>query len=207
MKTKLWQRTLATAAVAGLGLTGPAAWAQNTTAAAAPELSYGAQEVLKLEQAKVSDDVIVSYIRSSGLTYAMTADQIVYLRSQGVSNPVLTAMLGTPGAASTPVPAPSTVAASQPAPAPVQTTAAAPATTVVVPSTPAPTVTYVPDTTYYYDPYYYSYPYYYGWYPGVSLYWGGGWYGGGWHGGWHGGGGGWHGGGGGFHGGGGGWHH
>jgi uncharacterized membrane protein YgcG len=192
----------------------------------APQLSYGVAEVVQLAHANVSEDVIVNYVQSSGNGYGLDANQILYLKQQGVSDRVINAMLNQR----------SRIAAAQTAPPQSSTASSAPTATVVTPTTPAPPVSsssvyVIPDTqTYNYVysypysyPYYYYYPYYgwYGW-PVVSIGWGGywggyhggywgGWHGGGWHtggGGWHGGGGGWHGGGGGWHGGGGGgWHH
>ena len=173
----------------------PAAASEN-----APQLAYGVPQVLQLAQAKVNDATIIAYIKNSGNSYGLNADQIIYLRQQGVSDAVITTMLNQPKpgvAAATPA---------TPAPQPVASTADA---GQVSTATVAPTATYVqtvPETTYYYQPYYqpYYYPYYYGWYPPVSFSfgWGGGYYRGGWHGGGYGGG--WHGGGygGGFHGGG-----
>jgi hypothetical protein len=181
-----------TLALALAGLTVFAANAQTQSDAnAMPQLPGPATEVLKLTQAKVEDDTIRAYIANSKASYSLTADQIIYLKQQGVSTASLNAMLNQPKSE----PAAPATAAYNTAPA------AQPTTTVVQT---------VPATTYYYsDPYYYPayYPAYYGWgYPAVSLSWGwrGGWGDGG---GWHGGGGGWHGGGGGWHGGGGGgWH-
>jgi uncharacterized membrane protein YgcG len=175
----------------------------------APQLAYGVPQVLQLVQAKIGDSTIIAYIRNSGTSYGLNADQIIYLRQQGVSDAVLTAMLQQPrpgtGVAMPSTPAPQPVAA--PASYPAQDYSAAV----------APSESYgqtVPATTYYYQPYDY-YPYYYpygywpyGWNSGITFYYGGGWHGGGHYGGWHGGG--WHGGGyyGGWHGGsfGGGWH-
>jgi hypothetical protein len=78
--------------------TEPASASGQTEAAsaanAAPvKLSYNVADVLKLAQAKVSDNVILAYVKSSGTTYGLNAEQIVYLRSQGVSDGVLAAML------------------------------------------------------------------------------------------------------------------
>jgi hypothetical protein len=215
MKTN-FQALMTALTVAGTLFISVPAPAQDTTVqpamtATVPHLDYGASQILQMAQAKVNDDTLVVYIKNSGNSYALNADQIIYLRQQGVSDAVITTMLNQPrvGLVSPATPA----ATSQP----VTSTA----TTVV--ADPAPTVTYVqtvPATTYYYPDYNYNYapayyPYYsaYGYYPGVSFSfgWGGGWRGGGWHGGyggwhgdnhWHGGGfgGGWHGGGG------GGWH-
>lgn len=187
----------------------------TSTSTTAPPLSYGVSQVLQLSQAKVSDGIIVQYIQNSGTIYALNAKEIVYLKSQGVSDTVLNAMLGqrrritgssepnTPTSSSTAQTA--APAAAQPTVTYVQT---APA---YVPSS---TVYIIPDTQtssyysyYYHRPYYYPYvgPYF-GWgYPGVSLSFGfgdgwGGHYRGGFHSGYRGGfRGGYHGG---FHGGG-----
>jgi hypothetical protein len=170
--------------------------APSVSSQTAPQLSYGVPQVLQLAQAKVSDDIIVTYIHNSGTVYGLDASQIVYLRQQGVSDRVVTAMLNqrnnVPASADqsgTPVPAQTSTAVAQPTVSYVQTI-------------PSSSVYVIPDTqTYNYDAYYYQpyyYPYY-GWpYPGVSLSFGfGGRFGGGFHGG-------------GFRGGsfhGGGWHH
>ena len=230
MKTRnLQSLLLAIAAVTALAFTAGNVAAQDSSATTtaqpaaasqpAPQLSYGVPQVLQLVQAKISDGVIVNYIQNSGTIYSLKADEIVYLKQQGVSDDVLNAMLnqrsrltGSTEAAATP--ANSTTASAQtyapatPAPAVIYDQQTAPPSTVyVIPDT----QTYQYDT-YYYSAYpYYSYPYYggyydYGW-PAVSLSFGwGGYYGGGYHGGGgiRGGGGGFHGGGGGLRGGGGG---
>jgi uncharacterized membrane protein YgcG len=198
--------------------------AQDTTALnASARAPYAVSQVIQLEQAKIGDDTVIAYIRSSGNNYNLSANDILYLRQEGVSDAVLTAMLTQPRASVASVAVPSSY--SQPvAPAP-QYSAAAPAPDTsayandanyadTAPAAPAqPPVTYVqsaPSTYYYpssyYYPYSYSYPYYgysgyYGW-PGWGWgWWGGGWhwgwgYHGGWNTGWHGGwgGGSWHGG-------------
>src|SRR5665647_1501063 len=202
MKTRNLQKMLAVMTVAGLAWSASTVLAQdssgaNTVQPAAvnapvPQLAYGVPQIVQLAQAKVSDDTIIAYIRNSGNGYGLNADQIIYLRLQGVSDAVLSAMLTQPRAG---MPLP-------------------------MPATPAPPVTYVPsipDTTYYSEPYvYYTAPYYYpayAWYPSVTYCygWRGGWHGGwrgsasvwggGWRGGWHGSApsGGWHGGGSGGH--------
>jgi hypothetical protein len=222
MKTRnLQSLLLAIAAVAALAFAAGNVVAQDSTTATAqpaaasqpaPQLSYGVPQVLQLEQAKISDGVIVSYIQNSGTIYSLKADEIVYLKQQGVSDNVLNAMLNQRGRLT---------GSSEPAATTASPTAAS--TQTYAPAAPAPAVVYeqqtaspstvyvIPDTqtyqydTYYYSGYpYYSYPYYggyyYGW-PAVSLSFGwGGYYGGGYHGG----GGGFHDGGGGLRGGGGG---
>jgi uncharacterized membrane protein YgcG len=186
----------------------------------APQLSYGVSEVLQLSQAKVADSVIVSYVQTSGNNYGLNAAQIIYLRQQGVSDPVINTMLNQRTqsaqiAAATTTPAPEAPAVNS---APSATTTATQPAVAYVPAT-ASTVYVVPDTQTYnynawlysrpyygyypYNGYYPYYPYYPAW-PAISLSFGfGGYYGGGYHyhggssGGWHGGGGGgWHGGGG-----------
>jgi len=181
-------------------------------AAPAPALAYGVSQILQLSQAKVDDGIIISYIKSSGNSYGLNADQIIYLRQQGISTGVINAMLSQPAAGviaggGSAVPMPSSPAPQVSYPQqPVQNySAVGPSVSGIDPSAAAAANYYYYQPSYY--PYY-SYPSYYpayGFYPGVSFGWGGRWgpgWGGGWRGGW---GGGWHGGGGGFHGG-GGWH-
>ncbi len=234
MKTNHLQKMVAVIAVAGLAMSastavGPGSSAPDTAQPAAvnapvPQLSYGMAQIVKLAQANVSDDAIMAYIKNSGNSYGLNADQIIYLRQQGVSDAVITTMLNQPR------PGLAVAVPTTQAPPPASSTAYASQDSA---DTVAPPVTYVqtvPATTYYYQPYYY-YPayawcppvtycygwggYYRGYYGGYRGGWHGGWRGGassvGWHGGrfaggWHGGapGGGWHGGGsaGGWHGGG-----
>jgi len=228
MKTQNLQSSLlAIAAVTAFAFMAGDAAAQDSATTAqpvaasqpAPQLSYGVPQVLQLEQAKVSDGIIVSYIQNSGTIYGLKADEIVYLKQQGVSDNVLNAMLNQRSRLTGSTEPATTTASSSTASA--QTYASAAPATTYVQTVPSSTVYVIPDTqTYQYDTWYYggypyySYPYYggyYGW-PAVSLSFGwGGHYGGGWHGGGGyrgGGGGGFHGGGGGsgFHGG-GGFHH
>jgi len=72
----------------------------------------GVQDVVKLSQAGVSDDVILTQIRNNQATYNLTADQIIALKDQGISSAVIKALMGGPAA---PVAAP----VSAPSPAPV----------------------------------------------------------------------------------------
>jgi hypothetical protein len=193
----------------------PAAAQPAAASQAAPQLSYGVSEVVQLAHANVSEDVVVNYIQNSGNAYGLDANQILYLKQQGVSDRIINTMLGQHSRVA---------AAAQTAPQPnysdansaqITTTTPPPAISYVQ-TAPPQTVYVVPDTqtydyyAYYYQPYYYPYygGYYYGW-PAMSFSFGYGGNYGGYHGGWHGGGGwhgsgGWHGGGG-FHGGGG--HH
>jgi hypothetical protein len=205
MKTRNFLRTSITiATITALTLSAGKMSAQNatnasksaqpaTTGQAAPvELSYGVPQVVQLVKANVSDDVILTYIRNSGNGYGLDANQIVYLRQQGVSDTVINAMLSQRTQAAQAAPPPNYSAANS---APAATVVAPPAVTYVQ-TVPSSTVYVIPDTqTYrYYNWYYNPYPYYGGcyWtYPVVSFSfgWGGHW--GGYHGGYYRGGG-WH---------------
>ena len=56
-------------------------------------LSPDLQEVVKLSQAQMTDDVIVNYIKNTGKSFQLSADDILYLKSQGVSQVVIVALL------------------------------------------------------------------------------------------------------------------
>ena len=120
------------AGLAVLGLSGgvatlPAQDGVTTNAPAAavalvptPNLSPSALQVLQLAQAKVSDGTILAFVKGSQDSYNLSATAIIFLRQQGVSDAVLTAMLtpaapmvATNPAPTVPVPVP------QPTPAPV----------------------------------------------------------------------------------------
>ncbi len=176
MKTQRIKKTLLIAAAAVFVWIAWKSQAQDTVAAQA--MPNGVYQVIQLEQAKISDGTIIAYIKSTADTYSLNASQILFLRQQGVSDAVITAMLTQPKAAPANVPV-SPVPAASPAP-PVD------ASTAVVPTATAPaTVTYVqtaPAPVSYYYPYYYPYGYYYGWpHPVVYPWVGAGW---GWRGGW-----------------------
>jgi hypothetical protein len=177
---------------------------------AAPYLSPATTQVLHLTQAKVSDTTIIAYVENSSTMYGLNADQIIYLKQQGVSDGVLNAMLNQSSKVA------AEIANQTPPPNYGQGTPPDQGSTAVVqPTTAAPSAVYtVPDsqTANYnawasqysypnYYPYYAYYPYYYPYYywpVTFSFYYGSPWYGWGWHGGyWHGGtwvGGSWHGG-------------
>ena len=184
----------------------------TTTSPQPVQLSAGVQDVLKLVQSKIGDDTILAFIHNSGAAYRLGASDIIYLRGQGASDAIITAMLNQHG--NTPVaPAPAVAApVTTPRAAPPQSSAGyvAAAPTYVQPST-VYAASPAPDYSYYYQNYGYYYPYsgyyypYYGYYyPSLSLslgfgyggyygyYYGGGYHGGGdYHndGGYHGGGG------------------
>jgi hypothetical protein len=128
-------------------------WAANTEAV---------NDILKLQKAGVTEDVIIAYIRNHNVNYALTADDLIALKSQGITSAELNAMLeSTSGAvASAPPAAPATVSTSvlAPASAPVEATQApapvqAPAQ-VVTTVAPAPTTVVVapsPQSVYFYQ--------------------------------------------------------
>src|ERR1700687_956940 len=78
-------------------------WNGNTVGLAQSppaNVSPGLQNVVKLVQDHMGDDVIVGWIKNSGVAYSLTPDDIHYLTSQGVSQPVITALLQTKAAPS-----------------------------------------------------------------------------------------------------------
>jgi hypothetical protein len=220
MKTRIFPMPLV--AIAGMALFGHFAMSAgepnsstSTTTATVTEkasasqtspvqLSSGAAEVLKLARAQVNDDTIVAFVGSSKRTYNLSANEIVYLREQGVTDRVLTAMLDqrrtvpeTSVAATAPQPDNPVAASAQYAPTVAQPPTAYVQTAPVYVS-PPPVYAYPAPAYAYYD----SYPYYYGGYwgipfPGVVLnfgfggrfhgggFRGGGFHGGGFHGGGH----------------------
>ena len=91
----------------------------NSTIGLTPEL----QEVAALAHNRTSDENIIGYIRNSGKNYRVTANDIVILTKNGVSQNVIGALMQQPAPAvetPAPVPPPAPVApAAAPAPTPV----------------------------------------------------------------------------------------
>ena len=136
------------------------------------QLSSGVEDVLKLSRAKVNEDVIIAFVQNGNRQFSLSATEILYLRREGVSDRVLTAMLGQiPPPATLPPPPESAFAAEAAAPQYISQ----PATTTYL-ETPVSTV-YVGTPSYYsfYDPW----PYWSCWYPypafSFGFYWGWGW--------------------------------
>jgi hypothetical protein len=175
--------------------TAPILLAQGSSPALASEsspvqLSSGVEDILKLAHAHLSGEAIIAFIMNSGKVYHLSASEILYLREQGVSSPVLTTMLNqranveTPAALGAPQPAalpePNQPSAdwanSNPQPAPAATQYA-PAYEAVAPVYAQPPTVYAyPAPSYgYYD----AAPNYWG-YPALSfgIGFGGGYYGG-----------------------------
>jgi hypothetical protein len=80
--------------LAGLLMTGCVTQTDTvTTPPPGPSLA----EIQVMVQAHVSDPVIVSQIQNSPTRYALTADQIIALKTAGASDTVLTALINTAG--------------------------------------------------------------------------------------------------------------
>jgi len=60
-------------------------------------ISQGAKRVLQLMQAKVSDPTIIAYIHAVPVDYQLSAEGLIYLKQQGVSEQVITNMLNQSG--------------------------------------------------------------------------------------------------------------
>jgi hypothetical protein len=169
---------------AGLALFATAVVAEDLPAATAPPLAYGVPQILKLAQAKVNDDVIIAYIHNSGNSYGLDADQIIYLRQQGISDKILTTMLAQPGPASVPAPVAPPSANSYVTQAPVAYAQPTPAYVQTIPSS---SVYVIPNNQIYYSSWYPAYYPYYSWYAGCYPYltysygWCGGYHGGGYY--------------------------
>ncbi|MDB6020199.1 MAG: hypothetical protein JWQ04_56 [Pedosphaera sp.] len=96
--------------------------------ATVPPLPSRVQDVVKLTKAGLSEDVILSQVKNAGVTYNLTADQLIYLSGQGVSQNVIKALIQGDGSQA---PAP---------PAPVSPNTLPPPP-IITPTTPAPPVT------------------------------------------------------------------
>jgi hypothetical protein len=178
--------------------------AQDASGAMASlQMPYAVTQVLELEQAKIGDSTVIAYIKSSGTSYNLTASQIVFLRQQGASDAVITAMLSQPRASDSAVTIQAPEATPQFAPVTTSATTTAPAFVSQSPVTYVQTAPAADDYSYYYPSTYYAYygwphfwfpwSYGWGWHGGAWVGWHGGWgWGRGWHGGWGGHGGGWH---------------
>jgi len=156
MKSNEQMKMKATLKVAlACAIIGGLCWsAGNTCHAQTPpsNLSPGLQEVLKLTKAQMGDDVVISYINNSGTAFHLSADDLVYLKEQGVSQPVITVLLQAKAAVPAPQPAPAGVANPAPVPAPqfapaVAAQPSAPPAQMPAPAAPAPEVNF----TYFHD--------------------------------------------------------
>jgi len=64
-----------------------------SSAPAPLKLPYGVNDVLKLSRAKIGEQIILNYIQNSGTIYNLGATELVYLKTEGVSDNVIRAML------------------------------------------------------------------------------------------------------------------
>jgi hypothetical protein len=153
----------------------------TATASETVKLPYGAEDVLKLSRAQVSEDVILTYIQNTGTIYQLQPKDIVYLKEQGVSDRIINTMMDQrrianeaaaqaqqqQAAAQQPAVLAendnpmATPAYSEPQPAAPVVTQPAASTLYVIPY---PTPAYPRYSGSYYYPYGYSYPYTYSYY-------------------------------------------
>ena len=126
------------ALAAGIAAAMLLAGSANVAFAQPQPLPPGVQDVVKLAQAGLSDDVILTQIRNSGATYNLTTDQIILLTKEGVSQTVIKALMSGPAAVAAPAPAAPTAPA--PAPAPVAAPAPSPVPAASAPADAAPTL-------------------------------------------------------------------
>ncbi|MCU0785519.1 MAG: YXWGXW repeat-containing protein [Verrucomicrobia bacterium] len=87
----------------------------------------GIADVKAMAKAGVSDDVIISQIRSTRTVYRLIAEDIIDLNNSGVSQKVINYMINTPGTAgTTTMQAETAVVAQPPPPPPMETVVVAP---------------------------------------------------------------------------------
>ena len=152
---------------------------------AAPlKLPYGVDDVLKLSRAQIGEQIIVNYVQSSGTVYNLASKDIVYLKTQGVSDNVISAMLTQRSRlelAAQSAQAHATTAPNGPPPSDATTVPTVPsyfdsnAAYAEAPLTPPTSSTYVipySAANPYYGPYSYSYSPYADWGPYYGGYWG-----------------------------------
>jgi hypothetical protein len=143
----LSQRTAA--ALFALALLGTPLKAQMSLSTPAPgqtsagaNLSQPASEVVKIASAGTGEDVILAFIQNAQSPFALSADNVLYLKDLGISSQVVAAMLNRDQALRAQAPNPY-------APAPFPSTAES------APPPPAPAADYVttppPDVTYFYN--------------------------------------------------------
>jgi len=127
-----------------------------------PRFSAAGEQVVKLVRSGADANVIQSYVRNLQVAYRLSADEIIHLRSQGVSNPVISAMIERGAELSNQTLKSQPLPAQQPQPSPVTTTyGAAPTVTTYTAPQPVSTVTYIGSGYSYYNYPRYCYPYYY----------------------------------------------
>ena len=126
-------------------------------AAGPANVSPAAAEVVKLASSGVGDDVVLAYVQNTQAPFDLTADNVLYLRDLGVSQPVITAMLNHDGAVRSQAPPseppPYALTATPAAPTPAM--APAPAPEAPPPQAANAPASYVgsppPDVSYFYN--------------------------------------------------------
>ena len=103
MKAFPLQTMLAMTMIAGVAWPASAALAEDSPVTLSPpvngyspKLSYSMSQIVRLSQAKVSDDIMMAFIRKSESGHGLDAGQIIYLRQHGISDPVILTMLNFP---------------------------------------------------------------------------------------------------------------
>ena len=67
--------------------------AQTYLAAPPAGISYAVEEIIKLSHSNISETVIINYIETSGTLYDLKARDLIHLRDEGVTDPVINAMI------------------------------------------------------------------------------------------------------------------
>jgi hypothetical protein len=141
-----------------------------------PYLSAGLPEIVKMHKAGVDASVLLAFVQNSPVAYHPSAKEVIYLRDQGLSSEIISALLRRGGelrdraaeaarqerSRSAPAPAPAPMAPPAPAsPAPPQAAASTPVVVYANPTYPVYTTpAYVTSASYSYPwPAYYGNPY------------------------------------------------
>jgi len=142
---------------------GPESQVAVTAPAAPAHLPYGVDDVVKLTRAKVGEDVIVSFVENSGIPYSLRANDIVFLREQGVTDHVLSVMLAQKKAVANTAPAPAQPVQPPMVPSEYPQYPQQPATDYTEPVSSSYVIPYATAAYPYYSSYGYGYgyPYYY----------------------------------------------
>jgi hypothetical protein len=124
--------------------------------AATANLPAGVQDVVQLTKAGIGEDPILAKIKKANISYDLTTDQIISLKNLGVSENVITALIGSsaapqPAASPAPVVPPAPVAkanstpAATPPPVPTEPPPAPPAEAAPAPASPEVNFNYFHD--------------------------------------------------------------
>jgi hypothetical protein len=123
-------------------------------------ISDAASVILKLKRGDVSEQVIVAYIENAKRNFDLSAEEIVYLKQEGVTDKIVTAALNHHAKIPQPIVSVPQQTAAAPAPVPSQpTVVVAPPQTTYVQAAPPPVYVYSYPSYTYYDPFPYNYNY------------------------------------------------